>query len=272
MLPSGTQLVNKRQDLDLLQGCWTVIAMELDGEKTAAAMLADACIEIQGDRFTSTGMGAVYQGTLLLDTSANPWRIDMKFDAGPEKGNTNLGIYELDGDTWKLCLATRGRVRPSRFASTGGSGFALEVLARGKELVTRTPPASTKAAASSASTAPITELEGDWQMASGIFDGKPMDQSLVEWVKRNTTGNLTTVIAGPNVMLKAEFTTDPSKSPKAIDYFNLAGSNKGKTQLGIYQIEGELLKVHIAAPGAPRPKTFEPAKVKGDTLTVWKRA
>jgi len=48
-----------------------------------------------------------------------------------EKGNTNPGIYELDADTWKICIATRGAVRPSSFASSPGSGFALETLMRG---------------------------------------------------------------------------------------------------------------------------------------------
>lgn len=120
-----------RQDLDLLQGSWTVIALEVDGQEMPAAMLANARILIEGGRFNSTGMGAVYRGTLELDASTSPRRIDMTFDAGPEKGNTNPGIYELDADTWKICIATRGAVRPSSFASSPGSGFALETLMRG---------------------------------------------------------------------------------------------------------------------------------------------
>ena len=112
-------------DLELLQGIWTVTALEADGQETPATMLANARIVIQRDRFTSTGMGADYEGTVKLSTSTKPRQIDMKFDAGPEKGNTNLGIYKLDGDTLKICLATSGTVRPSRFKSTSGSGFAV---------------------------------------------------------------------------------------------------------------------------------------------------
>jgi len=59
----------------------------------------------------------------------------MRFAAGPEMGNTNLCIYELDGDIWKICIATRGSVRPSSFASTPGSGFAFETLTRGQAQV-----------------------------------------------------------------------------------------------------------------------------------------
>ena len=76
-------------------------------------------------------MGATYQGTLEIDESTSPRQLNMRFDAGPEEGNTNLCIYELDGDIWKICIATRGTVRPSSFASTPGSGFAFETLTRG---------------------------------------------------------------------------------------------------------------------------------------------
>jgi len=84
-------------------------------------------------------MGFVYEGRIEIDTSATPRRFDMKFDAGPEKGNTNPGTYELTGDTWKICLATRGDLRPATFASTQGSGFAVETLVRG-EAPSRTHP------------------------------------------------------------------------------------------------------------------------------------
>src|SRR5206468_5007492 len=142
-------------DLERLQGSWSIAKLEVEGQETPDGMLADASITIKGNRFTSTGMGAVYKGTLMLDSSANPSRLDMKFDAGPEKGNTNLGIYKLSGDTWNLCLATRGTVRPSRFESTPGCGIALETLTRGKSKPRAKPKASDAA---------VTEFEGEWQM------------------------------------------------------------------------------------------------------------
>jgi len=261
-------------DLDLLQGSWTVAALEVDGQKMPAAMLADARIVVKGNRFTSTGMGAVYEGTLELDSSTTPRQINMKVDAGPEKGNTNPGIYKLDANTWKLCLATRGTGRPSRFSSTARSGFAVETLTRGGAPVAAkaTPRASKKAAPASKGKAPTTEFEGEWSLISAIMNGQPMEQSAVQWVKRVTQGNLTTVFAGPQVMLKVEFTSDSSKSPKTIDYLNLHGPNKGKKQLGIYEFEGDLLKFHVSAPGAARPRNFESAPGDGGTLTVWKRA
>ena len=256
-----------RQDLDLLQGSWTVAALEMEGQETPAGMLANARVVVKGTRFTTVGMGDAYEGALELDTSTNPRQLNMKFDTGPEKGNTNLGIYEIAGDVWKICLATRGSVRPSSFATTPGSGFALETLVRGDVKVKA--PKKAKAAPAAAGSGPATEFEGEWRLVSGVMDGKQMEESVVKWVKRVTKGNQTTVYAGPQVMLQVEFTTDASKSPKAIDYINIAGANKGKTQHGIYEFDGDLLKFHIAAPGAPRPTRFEPGD--SGTLTVWKR-
>lgn len=257
-------------DLDLLQGTWTVTALEIDGQETPPGLLASARVVIRGDRFTTTGMGPEYQGIMTVDSSARPRRFDMKFTAGPEKGNTNPGIYQLKGDTWKICLATRGAVRPVRFASPAGSGIAVETLTRGEAKAA--PSGQSKGAVAAAAPAPATEIEGEWQLVSGVMDGKPMDASLVQWVKRVTQGNVTSVVAGPQVMMKAEFSLDPSKSPKAIDYVNIAGSNKGKSQQGIYGFEGDVLRICVAAPGAKRPQSFESLPKDGRALTVWKRA
>ena len=256
------------KDLDLLQGLWRISAIEMEGREMPEEMVAEARIRIEGDRFTTTGMGAEYAGTMVLDASASPKSLDMKFDAGPEKGNTNFGIYELDGDRWRICLATHGTVRPSEFDSKAGDGFVVEMLVRGVAPAIGKSPA---AQAAGASGGPATELEGEWPLVSGVMSGKPMDESLVKWVKRVTRGNQTTVVAGPQVMMKVEFSIDSAKSPKAIDYLNLAGANKGKKQCGIFELAGDVLRVCVAAPGDPRPAEFTSVPGDGRTLTVWKR-
>lgn len=262
-----------KKDIDLLQGTWTITTLQADGEPMSAP--EGAHIVIKGNRFTSIGMGAEYAGTLKLDASARPRQFDMKFDTGHAKGTVNLGIYELKGNKLKLCLATRGTVRPKKFASTPGSGIALETLTRGKASAAKNKTkarTSVKAAPVTKNNVPVTEIEGEWNLVSAVMDGKPMDESMVSWVKRVTHGNQSTVTAGPQVMLKVEFTADTSKSPRTIDYVNVVGANKGKTQAGIYEIKDGLLTFCIAAPGTERPKKFESAKGDDRTLTVWKRA
>jgi uncharacterized protein (TIGR03067 family) len=64
--------------------------------------------------------------------SAHPKTIDVTFTEGPEKGKSSYGIYELEGDTYRVCIGLTGKPRPTDFASTPGSGHVLEVLKREK--------------------------------------------------------------------------------------------------------------------------------------------
>jgi len=259
--------------VDDLQGAWTITSLVVDGQTLPAAMLQGARIAITGDRFVSTGMGAEYAGVLVADAASRPRQLDMKFDTGPEKGNTNPCIYELEGATLRLCIATRGSVRPTTFDSPPGSGFALETLVRGAAGGAAGPArgrAKGRAPAGAAS-GPATELEGEWQMVSGVMDGQPMSEDTTKWVKRVTQGRRTTVYAGPHVMMAFEFTCETSTSPRTIDYTHTSGVHMGKTQLGIYEFAADRLTILVAAPGEPRPTRLDAAPDKGSTQTVWAR-
>ena len=59
---------------------------------------------------------------------------------GGGKGKTALGIYELDGDTVKLCLPVRlDKERPTEFAAPEKSGLVLLTLKRVKKSRCRVP-------------------------------------------------------------------------------------------------------------------------------------
>jgi uncharacterized protein (TIGR03067 family) len=244
-----------KTDSDLLQGTWIVTALKMDGQAMAEPMLTGAHIVLKGDRFQSLGMGAVYEGKLVLDADASPKRFDLKFIKGPEKGNTSFGIYALDGDEWKICMTTRVGAteadRPKKFATKAGTGIALEVLQRG------TPEKAAKPAAKAK--APIgkpTEVEGEWSMVSGNLDGKPMDAMSVSFGVRSFHGKHTTLKFGPQTMIDATFSLDATKSPKQIDYQHSKGMFAGKQQLGIYECDGKTLKLCASTPGTARPKDF----------------
>ena len=49
------------------------------------------------------------------------------------KGKTALGIYELEGDTLKLCYSQPGKDRPKEFTAAKGSGQAMSVWKRDKK-------------------------------------------------------------------------------------------------------------------------------------------
>jgi uncharacterized protein (TIGR03067 family) len=251
-----------------LEGTWHVVALEVDGQKMPGGMLATARIVVKGDRFESLGMGAVYEGDMKLDASVNPKAFDLTFTAGPETGNTALGIYELDGDDWKLCLTTRGGPRPKRFATEPGTGHAFETLKRGKAPVAHAEEVPAEEMLTG--TGPVTELEGEWSMAGGFMDGHPIEKSLVKYGKRVTRGNQTTVKFGPQVFMQGTFTLDATKSPREIDFSHTQGMHKGKTQLGIYECDGKTFRLSSATPGQARPVDFEPRAGDGKTIAEWK--
>lgn len=257
-------------DLDKLQGTWTVTSLHMDGRKTTAAEIEGAKIVIKGARFTSVAMGATYKGTVTVHSRTTPKSFDLVFTAGPERGNSNLGIYKLDGDRWTICLATRGTTRPARFATRAGSGIALEVLERGAgaSKPVKAPPAPERASSSAAA----TELEGEWTMVSGVLNGKPLTADMVKWCRRITRGDVTSVVAGPQTMVKARFVLDRSASPRAIEYTNLEGASAGKTQAGIFDLRGEDLAICMSAPGKSRPADFASKPGDGRSYTTWRRA
>jgi uncharacterized protein (TIGR03067 family) len=240
-------------DLSALQGSWALHSLELNGQQ----MPPMGGVEIAGDRFTAVGMGHDYAGRLEIDCVAKPKRFDLVFTEGPEAGNRNLGIYELKGDTWKICLDMSGKERPRSFATRPGSETALEVFTRGaasSEAVVEEPSGE-------------GELVGEWTMVDAWQAGHALDASMVKTARRVTTATHTTTYFGKQVFLNAEYTTDPTQSPKAIDL-----SAKGKTQLGIYEVSGDTFRICFASPGKPRPTDYTTRPGDGRTSAVWKRA
>jgi|SRR4051812_20232348 uncharacterized protein (TIGR03067 family) len=249
------------EDLDRLQGNWNIVSLEMDGQEMSGG---DARIVVQGNRFTSIAMGATYEGTVKVDETTSPKSFDLRFDEGPEKGNRSLGIYELNGDEWKICLTTRGTERPKKFAAPPGTGIALETLRRGPAAEEPEAPAASPAA--SLVMGEFTyDLVGEWVPLSLVRDGQPLEEGLLKFGKRTATVDQVTVKFGAQVMVQARYDVDRSPRPMTMDYF-LKG---GKTQLGIWELQDNRLTTCFAAPGQPRPTEFASVRGDGRTLTVW---
>ncbi len=117
----------------------------------------------------------------------------------------------------------------------------------------------------------MARLDGEWTMVSGEIDGQLLPDELRKTAKRVARDGETTVTMGGRVFMKAQFTVDPTKKPKTIDYTFTEGPTKGKTQLGIYELDGDTVKFCFASPGKDRPTDFTTKEGSGRTLSVWKR-
>jgi uncharacterized protein (TIGR03067 family) len=127
---------SKKESLEMdyakLEGTWRVVSLEVEGVKIPEETIKDSRLIIKGKEFTMKEKIATYRGSLIIDPSKKPTTIDLKFTEGPEKGNTSLGIYELEGDDLKLCLTVTAKDRPTEFAAKPKSGHGFEVLKREK--------------------------------------------------------------------------------------------------------------------------------------------
>jgi hypothetical protein len=52
---------------------------------------------------------------------------------GPNKGTVILGIYEISGETLKVCFDPEGKKRPTEFKTAAGSPTTLAVYKRMKK-------------------------------------------------------------------------------------------------------------------------------------------
>jgi len=88
-----------------------------------------------------------------------------------------LGIYELDGDTWKICLGLAEMSRSTDFVTTPGSKHPLETLRRGRanaedlnaHLTDRSDPSDSARDIAGADGDP--DLRGEWKMVALEMDG-----------------------------------------------------------------------------------------------------
>jgi uncharacterized protein (TIGR03067 family) len=115
------------------------------------------------------------------------------------------------------------------------------------------------------------KMQGEWSMVSGSADGFAIPDEMLPTAKRVCKGNETTVTFGTQLIMQATFTIDPTKKPKTIDYQATDGPTKGKTHLGIYEIDGDTVKYCFAAPDGERPADFTSKPGERRTLSVWKR-
>jgi uncharacterized protein (TIGR03067 family) len=134
---SGT-LADDKADLEKevkkFQGTWTFESSEAGGNELPADDLKTLILTFEGDKHTvKKGDEVIQVGTQKLDPSRSPKTIDVTMAEGPHKGTVMLGIYEIDGDTLKVCFDPEGKKRPTEFKSAAGSNYFFNVHKRIKK-------------------------------------------------------------------------------------------------------------------------------------------
>lgn len=116
--------------------------------------------------------------------------------------------------------------------------------------------------------AEMMKLEGTWQLASVMTDGKATPADVVQKIRVVIKGGKHTVYLGSDAVVKEiPFTIDPTTNPKQ----TTDKLPDGMEIKGIYKLDGDTLTSCVAAAGKDRPKEFSAKEGTGNTLRVFKR-
>lgn len=122
-----------KTEREKLEGTWLVTAATDNGVEMEADQVKGIKVVFSGDEFSATdGTVTVMKGTFTLDPGKKPKAMDLKSTVGRHKGQTVLGVYELDGDTLRLCLVAPKEKRPEKLESTLDNSGMLLVCKRDK--------------------------------------------------------------------------------------------------------------------------------------------
>jgi uncharacterized protein (TIGR03067 family) len=118
----------------------------------------------------------------------------------------------------------------------------------------------------------LDALQGTWRIDSinESFGKAPPEDSVKEFVvtvKDDVMKVSHKGAAGPVFKLKL----DPTKTPKTIDFTHSEGPDKGKTEPGIYKIEGETLTYCVTDIGKERPTVFATKEGTRNSVFVLKK-
>ncbi len=265
-----------------MEGTWAYRSLEVDGNAMPLSMLSKSFVLIDGDRFRVESPEATYEGIFTIDVEQAPHRIDIDFVEGPEAGNRCEGLFNLDGDRFTICLGLVGAARPECFATTPGSGHALEELTRvtharpsgvGGTPVAPDPTPTTHAEGEfkTVVTPTLQKLHGEWLPLELITSGKLLEPSYLPFGLRIQTGAETKIVFGGQTMVHAKIRCNEAATPIEIDYFNLVGKAKGSISFGLFRWDGEEAVFCMGAPGASRPSVFSSDASNGCTLSRWRR-
>lgn len=271
------------EQLRALEGAWTFTRQEVDGNVLPPAMLASSRLLIDGDRFRTETPGAVYEGVFNIDVETEPHEIDIAFVEGPEAGNSNFGIFRLEGEKLELCLDLNGRPRPAEFRTAAGSGRAFQTLqrastARPADVTGGTAPAAPRPAPEVEDIAgfayvpspTLTKLQGQWSAVEVVLNGQPLPPMMLGMGLRTATKNEIRISFGGQTVIHALVRLNESASPVQVDYYTLDGPMKGAVQRGIFKWAGENACFCMGAAGQPRPDDFTCPAGSERTLSQWR--
>ncbi|HQR31421.1 MAG TPA: TIGR03067 domain-containing protein [Blastocatellia bacterium] len=118
-------------DRKMIEAAWTAVSFELAGQKLPEAAFKDTKLVLADGRYTYQNDNGIYKLVPVEDPKA-PKAMDITGTDGPNKGKTFMAIYELTGDSLRICYDLSGQTRPTEFATKAGTKQFLATYKRAK--------------------------------------------------------------------------------------------------------------------------------------------
>lgn len=120
-------------DAKFVQGNWQPTEAELAGKPMPDAVLKSISLQLDNGQYEVLVGGNPDRGTYTLDSTTKPKSMTITGTEGPNRGKTFPAIYELQGDTLRICYDLSGANYPTEFKSIVGTLLYLVTYNRKQE-------------------------------------------------------------------------------------------------------------------------------------------
>src|SRR5690349_17242013 len=99
-----------KKDLEAMQGDWGAASQVSDGQKLGDDEAQILFRTVKDDTYTVLAFDKpLGKGTFTIDATKKPKTIDARPASAAKGAPPLLGIYEIDGDTFRACFAGPGK-------------------------------------------------------------------------------------------------------------------------------------------------------------------
>jgi uncharacterized protein (TIGR03067 family) len=120
-------------DTKAVQGSWKPVKAELAGKPMPEAVIKTISLKLDSGKYEVFVGEHPDRGTYTVDSSSKPKSMTVTGTEGPNQGKTFPAIYELNGDTLRICYDLSGAKRPTEFKTVVGTKLYLVTYQRKKE-------------------------------------------------------------------------------------------------------------------------------------------
>ena len=125
--------INAEENEKTIEGTWIPVSAEVGGQKLPDEALKGSKLVLKGGEYSYYNNAGVDKGTYRLLVVDGSQAMDITGTEGPNKGKTFLTIYDLSGDSLKICYDLLGKTRPKNFKTEPGTRQFLAQYRRAKE-------------------------------------------------------------------------------------------------------------------------------------------